>query len=211
MIRLVPPAAAMAALLAAGCTRSPPTLPTDVAERAATCGVVAAAEARTAAGAKGQLPIAAQGRILHYPLLAGAQGKAFDHALADRAVKAQGPIGEDLLDRKWQGLIPACAEAYPATRVADPVLPPPPADARLQCYMLADYMTKALGAQEGQTYDDAIARYGTLKTRLDTAMASRLGRLSPDALRQSRAVALAAAARLGQPIAVLGRCADRFG
>ena len=75
---------ACAALLGS-CGPKTLTLPDQPIDRAATCGVVAAAEARAASkDIKAPLPFDAMGRVLHYPLLAGATGESFssDNATA---------------------------------------------------------------------------------------------------------------------------------
>src|SRR3546814_17019409 len=69
--------AAGAAHLFSACGPKALTLPAQPVGRAATCGVVAATEARAATpDIKQPLPFTAQGRILHTALLEGAEGAA---------------------------------------------------------------------------------------------------------------------------------------
>lgn len=200
-------------LVAAGCGPKTLALPTDPVDRAAACGVVAAASARTSAQV-GALPLEAQGRILHYALLAGAEGKAFDQdraaAVATRMPELEGDItGED-----WQPLVPACASAYPATAADRAVtLPAGATDARLACFALADFLTTALQRQ-GAEYGDQLRNYTSLKLRLDESIGAGLrqsGRASTEAGRTANSEALSTAAKLGAPIAVMTQCLARFG
>ena len=69
---------AISLMLLAGCGKKSLALPTDPIERAATCGVIAAATLRTAAGVKGDLSPEDQGRIFHYPLLAASESGSYE-------------------------------------------------------------------------------------------------------------------------------------
>jgi len=203
----------IAALLAAGCAKETPKLPTDPIERAATCGIVAAATEREAAGVKGDLSAEAQGRIFHYPLLAASEGTAFDDTKANAVFKRMPQLFDTVVTGKWQTLRPACASAYPATQVAQPALPKRPLDAMLQCYVMVEFMRKALGNQ-GAAYTEAVTTYGVLATKIDGKVSPALARIGikgGDALRDRRARALAAAAKLGQPPAVIDACEKKYG
>src|SRR5262245_39389542 len=73
------------ALLLPGCGPKALSLPEDPIDRAASCGVVAAVQARAAtADVKASLPFDSQGHILHYALLAASEGGSYE---AERAVK----------------------------------------------------------------------------------------------------------------------------
>jgi hypothetical protein len=205
--------ATIAALLATGCARETPQLPTDPIDRAATCGIVAAATEREAAGVKGDLSAEAQGRIFQYPLLAASQGGAFDDATANAVFKRMPALSDKVVAGKWQTLRPACAAAYPATRTTQPTLPSRPLDSMLQCYVMIDFMRKALGNQ-GAAYNEATLRYGLLGTKLDAKVSPALARAgirNGTALSRERSEALAAAAKLGQPATVIDACAKKYG
>ena len=202
----------MTAMLLAGCAKEAPELAADPVDQAATCGVIAAATARETAGVKGDLPADAQARIFHYPLLAGSTGTAFDDDRADAVFKRMPKLFDATIKGKWQTLRPACATAFPQTQITEPTLPVKPRDALLQCYMLAEFMRKALGNQ-GASYGEAVTRYGVLSNRIDAKLSPMLaaaGIHNGPALKQARAEALAAVARLGQPPAVISACETKY-
>jgi hypothetical protein len=201
------------ALMLAGCGDKTPMLPSDPIEQAATCGVVTAATERGSAGVKGDLSAKAQMRIFHYPLLAGAQGESFDHAKADAVFKRMPDLFDQTIKGKWQVLQPACASAFPATQNSKPALPAGALDSTAQCYAVVNFMRKALGGLGG-TYEEAGNRYGVLATKLDTRLTAALGRAginSDDARKANSDKALADAARLGQPQAVIAACEQKYG
>src|SRR3546814_10718881 len=105
--------AAGAALLFSACGPKALTLPEQPVDRAATCGVVAATEARAATpDIKQPLPFTAQGRILHYALLAGAEGEEFSAETATAVNQRMSDLQEEITsgeigrascrDRVWQ-------------------------------------------------------------------------------------------------------------
>src|SRR5687767_11000478 len=72
------------ALFLAACGPKAVALPEQPVDRAATCGVVAAAEARLATtDLQAQLPLATHGRIVHYALLAASEGGEFSAETAN--------------------------------------------------------------------------------------------------------------------------------
>lgn len=207
MAALLPGAAA---LLLAGCGGPKPiALPGEPIDRAATCGVITAIAEREQAGAKGDLPADAQARIFHYPLLAASTGDRFDRARADAVFKRMPQLSEQTTEGKWQPLRPACRAAFPQAAIAAPRLPDAAAEARVQCFVLADFLRKAFGDLPG-AYGEAATRYGALTNRLDAKVAATLGP-SGDTQKRRRDEALAAAAKLGQPPAVIAACEKRFG
>ncbi|UAK25983.1 hypothetical protein [Sphingomonas nostoxanthinifaciens] len=202
-----------AALLLGGCGEKTPTLSEDPIEQAASCGVIAAAAERQAAGIKGDLPVAAQERIFHYPLLAGSAGPSFDAAKADAVFKRMPKLFDTVVKGKWQTLQPTCATAFPATQIKTPTLPDAKLDGLLQCYVLVDFMRKALGGQ-GASYAEAANKYGVLGEKLDAKLSPALAKIgvkNGDALQAKRAEGLAAAAKLGPPPAVIDACEAKFG
>lgn len=203
----------MAALTLPRCASKPPALPDDPVELAASCGVIAAASERETAGIKGDLPAEAQERIFHYPLLAGAAGKSFDDDRAQAVFQRMPKVFDSVIQGKWQTLKPACAKAFPQTQIAQPTLPAGKLDGMLQCYVLADFMRRSLGGA-GAAYTEASMRYGIFTTKLDTKMTSALdsaGLKNGPALQARRAEALSAAAKLGQPPAVIAACMKKYG
>jgi hypothetical protein len=181
-----------AGLLLAGCGEKTPQLPIEPLDRAATCGVVAAATERKAVGAKGDLPAESQGRILQYAMLYASDGKALDLDKVNRVSARMPVLFEQTIKGKWETLGPACAQAFPATQVKHPVLPSKPFDSMLQCYALADFLRKV---------------------RLDTKIAPlrrAAGLKNGPELRQKQLEELAAVAKLGQPPAVIAACEAKY-
>lgn len=201
------------ALILPACGEKVATLPEDAVDRAATCGVVAAATQREKAGVKGELPAEAQEGIFHYALLAGAEGPVFDPERASAVFQRMPGLFDGTITGKWQVLQPACATAYPATQIKEPKLPDGKLDSALQCYVLVDFMRKALGSQGG-AYADASMTLGVLSTKLDAEVSPMLksaGVKEGDALQTKRNEAQSAVAKLGQPAAVIKACEAKYG
>jgi hypothetical protein len=201
-----------AALILPGCASKAPTLPDDPIEKAATCGVVAAASEREAAGVKGDLSAEAQERIFHYALLAGSTGPRFDDDRAQTIIKRTPKLFDSVTQGKWQTLRPACAAAFPQTQIAQPTLPAKPLDRMLQCYVLTDFMRKSLGSIGG-SYSEVSMRYSIFTAKLDGKVAvalAKAGIKNGPALQDRRAEALASAARMGQPGAVIAACTKAY-
>jgi hypothetical protein len=200
------------ALLLAGCGEKTPQLPTQPLDRAATCGVVAAATERKAVGAKGDLPAESQARILQYSMLYASDGKALDLDKVNRVSARMPALFEQTIKGKWETLGTACAQAFPATQVKQPVLPSKPLDSMLQCYALADFLRKVL-TEQGGGYGTATNAYGALKDRLDMKIAPlrrAAGLKNGPEFRQKQLEELAAVARLGQPPAVIAACEAKY-
>jgi hypothetical protein len=201
------------ALVLPGCGEKVPTLPEEAVDRAATCGVVAAATQREKAGVKGELPAEAQEGIFHYALLAGAEGAVFDSERANAVFQRMPGLFDSTIKGKWQVLQPACATAYPAAVSRAPTLPDGKLDSALQCYVLVDFMRKAFGSQGG-SYADASMKLGVLSTKLDAKVSPMLksaGLGTGDALQTKRNQALSTVAKLGQPVAVIRACEAKYG
>ena len=200
---------AAAGLAVAGCGERAPTLPDDPVQKAATCGVVAAATERAKAGAKGDLPVEAQERIFQYALLAGSTGGHFDAERANAVSAAMPGLFDTTIKGKWQTLQPACAQAFPATAQTTPTLPDRKVDSLLQCYVLVDFTRKAL-AGAGASYSEQAVRLGSYAAKLDGQLSPLLGGAKGDALQTRRNDALAKVAGLGQPPAVLEACEAKY-
>lgn len=203
-----------AALVLAGCGPETLALPEDAIDRAATCGVVAAAEARAATlDIKQPLPFTAQGQILHYALLAGAQSEEFSAERATAVNRRMSDLQEEITEGKWQELAPACRQAFPATQITEPKLPGGGVDAQLACDELGDFISTALMSQEAE-YSNQLGEYHELARKLDQALGpglrARAGGGLP-AQQAERRRALSKAAKLGSPMAVMRQCVERYG
>jgi hypothetical protein len=202
-----------AAILLAGCGPKSLALPADPVDRAATCGVVAAAAARTSlADVQAPLPLPAQGKIYHYALLAASTGEAFEAETANRVNQRMRALQESITGGKWRDLAPACDAAFPAAGKTDVTLPEGRLDAQLACEELAEFTSVALEGEEVH-FGNELAAYRRMRSELNDALGPGLrARAGPGTEAQTleRTRALAAAAKLGSPIAVLDRCAERF-
>ena len=201
------------AVLLSSCGPKTLTLPEEPVDRAATCGVVAAAEARAATiDVKADLPFDAMERILHYPLLAGSTGKSFSSEAAASVQKRMTDLQDGIIEGKWQSLVAECKSAFPATAASSVTLPADRFDAQLGCYELGDFIRSALDEQG--KYDKDLQAYRDLDQRLDTAlsvsMPSRVGATAA-AQQEERTKAVARMAKLGPPAAVMKECVARFG
>ena len=202
-----------AALMLAGCAKQAPKFPTDPLDQAATCGVIAAASEREAAGLKGDLSADAQARILHYAMLYASTGKTLDRDKVNAVSKRMPGLFDQTIRGNWQSLRPTCASTFPATRITQPALPAKPLDAMPQCDALAEFLRKAL-ADQGSTYGEAANAYGAFVEKLNPKMSAPLraaGLRNGDALRARKLAELAAAAKLGQPPAVIDACEKKYG
>lgn len=186
-------------------------LPSDPIERAATCGVVTAAEARTQqTNVSSPLAFDTQGAIMHYALLAGAENQSFSRERAAKVVARMGELGDSLTEKKWETLIGPCRESFPATDPAKPIsLPEDRLESQMSCYMLGDFLAKAMKMQ-GNTYGDQLIEYGMLNNDLDPKIASGLARRgiagNGEKAKALRNAALADAAQRGSPMAVMEKC-----
>jgi hypothetical protein len=200
-------------LLLAGCGAKSLDLPSDPVDRAATCGVVAAATARTSVpDVKAPLPLAAQGKIFHYALLAASEGGEFKADTANRVNKRMGELQEGITSGKWRDLAPACAAAFPAAEKTEVALPEGRLDAQLACEELAEFTSLALEGSEVH-YGNELAAYRRMRSSLNDALAPGLRARAGaklEAQGRERKRALAAAAQLGSPMAVLDKCVERF-
>jgi hypothetical protein len=203
----------MLPLALAGCGKKQVGLPDDPIQRAATCGVIAAADARRAGGVDAKFTIEQQGQILHYALLAGAQGGSFAKSSSAAVVAAMPRLGDKVTAGKWEQLIPECQAAYPASRPVEAVtLPSDPLQAQAGCYGLADFVTTALRSQENN-FIDRVRAYDEMKRNLDAKMGATIKArgLSLSQATEARSEAMATAATLGPPTVVLDQCVKRFG
>ena len=206
--------AAAAALLAAACGSKALTLPDDPVERAATCGVVAAAEARLAVtDIAAPLPLAAQGRIAHYALLGASAGGEFEPATANAISRRTTELGERVTAGDWEDLVPACNAAFPLAVKSDVTLPVDEFEAQLGCYEMAGFLSTVLAGQRTDERNERATYVGLhrlLGDRVAPGLRARAGAEAAGQRREQRR-ALAAAAKLGSPVAVMRLCIRRFG
>src|SRR5687768_13335824 len=102
----------LAALLVTACGPKPLTLPEEPVERAATCGVVAAANARSGStDAKTPLTLEQQASILHYALLGGGEGGQFSQDRVAAVVQRMPELEAGITESKWQELVQPCRDA----------------------------------------------------------------------------------------------------
>jgi hypothetical protein len=202
-----------AAALLSSCGPERLALPAEPVDRAATCGVIAAIGARAATtDIKAPLPFEAQEHILHYALLAGAEAESFSSEKANAVIKRMSELQGEITEGKWQDLVAPCREAFPQAQVSEVTLPGDRFEAQLQCDELGDFLTTALQSQD-QHYAarlndyDGLAR--NLNQRLGPGLKARAGGL--EAQQEARREALAAAAKLGSPSAVMKQCVERYG
>ena len=190
------------------------TLPTEPVDRAATCGVVATASARRAtADIQAPLPIAAEGRILHYALLGASADGRFSSATAGDVVKRMPALEPGITGGQWQGLVPACQAAFPDAEKADVALPADKLDAELGCEGLAKFVATALEPAKSR-YAGPLADYRRLAQKIGDRVGPALRARAGGTIAAQRAAedkAMAKVVRAGSPIPVLAECARRFG
>jgi hypothetical protein len=200
-------------LTLSACGAKPLQLPVDPVDRAATCGVVAAAAARVAVpDVKAPLPLAAQGKIFHYALLTASDGGEFKAETANRVNKRMPALEAGITGGKWRDLVPVCDSAFPLTAKTDVELPSGRFEAQMACEELAEFASVALEGSE-INFGNELAGYRRMRTELNYAIAPGLrakAGSSTEAQSRERDRALASAAALGSPIPVLDRCVERF-
>lgn len=196
----------------ASCGGAPAKLPETPVERAATCGVVAANQARaTVPDIKAPLSAAQQGGILRYALLVGAEGEEFSRDRTAEVVTAMPALGEEISEESIAALAPQCAAAYPMPQ--GPIeLPDDPLVAAQGCDELSDFMRQALGAQ-GSAYKDQLDAYYALNMELDSRLGPLLAARGVNGVEASEVEArkaFATIAKLGEPTAVLEACSAKY-
>jgi len=195
-------AATAAALVLSACGSRALTLPDDPIDRAATCGVIAAAQARAAVSdVKEALPFEAQGRVLHFALLGGSDGESFSQDRAAAVNARMSELQEAIVDGEWEGLIEPCREAFPAA-ASEQVTLPEGREALLGCDELGEFISRAM-ARQGGDYGNELAEYAGFNRAMD----QRSVTASPE----ERSAALAAIVQAGSPMAVMSECMQRYG
>lgn len=206
-----PVALAIASL--AGCGPKTLALPEDAVQRAATCGVVAAASARQGSDVKAKLGFEDQSRILYYALIEGSAAGTFDKTRAATVANAMPALGDQVTGGKWEELKGPCAAAYPVTvkAAADP-LPKDRLTAQLGCDGLAQFMTSAL-RQDEAAFIDRIRALDDMQRAIDARIGPALAArgINPQRSIEVGNEAIAQLVRLGPPHLVLDQCVASFG
>ena len=188
-------------------------LPADPIGKAATCAVVAAADARSTTQVTAPLTIDAQGEIVHYALLAGAAEGHFSQDKAAAVMQQMQQIKDKIIDGKWQALVGPCKAAFPEADPQRPIsLPKDTLESEMGCYTLGKFMVKALSTQ-GPAYEEQLLKYGELNRKLDPKVAvvlDRRGVRSDDARKAEQDSALAKVVKLGTPTKVMDACSARY-
>lgn len=216
-MRYFPAFVSVVALTLPSCSSGPPALPEDIIGSAATCAVVTASQARAAiTDPTTPLKLDQQSQVIQYALLAGAADPAFSRDNANGVVKRMQAIADRIdKEKEWQPLAPLCKTAFPAADPASAVTIPEAAEeAQIDCYVLGDFMVRALGAYE-ETYRDAAVKYNGMLNKLDPLVKEQLekrGIKAEDHAAQSaeKNKALAVAAKLGPIAKTLDMCMQRF-
>ena len=200
-------------LLLTSCGPKSLELPSQPIDQAATCGVVAAAEARAGtADIKAPLSFASMQRILQYPLLAGSTGDSFVPESASAVQSKMTELQGRIIAGKWQDLVQACKAAFPATAITKLELPADRFQAQLGCYELADFIRSAL--EKGGEYDNELSAYHELSMKLDPVLGAGLrsrGGTDFKSQQEQRHKALAMIVKAGPPTEVMRQCVAKFG
>lgn len=208
------------ALVAAGmmvlvsCGSKKLSLSNDPIDRAATCAVVSAAAARLKApNRKGDLDFESQTRIIHYAMLAGAQGNDFSAERASAVVSRMNALQEDITNNKWKGLIEPCDQAFPIVKkTAGIELPRNRFDAALGCYSMGDFLVKTVSSNDPRSID-RFSSFVRMKQELDGSIGSGLkarGAGNAEKTQALKEAALVRMTKLGAPAAVMNICTGRF-
>ena len=191
-------------------------LPEEIVDRAATCAVVSAYEARsTIKNLDTPLSFDRQSQIIHYALLAGASEPGFSRDNAKGVVRRMQILQERISPEEWPPLVEPCNAAFPEANLNHPVkLPEPPEEAQLTCYALGDFMIRALSAYQG-TYTQQWVQYSDFLMGLQPIVepdTSEPGAKAVPATERiaKRNAALTVAAKLGSPSKVMNMCMERF-
>lgn len=204
----------VALALLQGCGPKALSLPEEPIDRAATCGVVATIKARVGTtDIKAPLPLGAQEHVLHYALLAGSAGEEFSSETTSAVLKRMPDVEGKISGGKWQDVVPACEQSFPQAQVNEVKLPDNQTSARLQCDEMADFIVRTLQRQ-GQSDAERLSQYRAVTRQLNQTLGPGLrARAGSDlqAQQAERRKALAQAAKLGSPSALMKQCVERFG
>lgn len=206
--------AAASMMVLASCGSKKLSLSNDPIDKAATCAVVSAADARLKApDGKGDLDFEAQTRIIHYAMLAGAQGQDFSAARASAVVTRMNALQEDITSNKWKDLIEPCDRAYPVVKkTAGIELPKNRFDAALGCASMGDFLVKTVSSNDPRSID-RFSSFIRMKRDLDGSIGSGLkarGAGNAEKTQALKEAALVRMTKLGAPAAVMNICTGHF-
>lgn len=210
--RVIPSLMACSALLLASCGPKTLTLPEQPVERAAMCGSVAAATARSTTDINSPLSLEAIGSVLHYPMLAASSGEAFSADTAAAVQKRMAALQDRVAESKWQDMVQPCLDAFPAAAIERVTLPADRFEAQLGCDELGDFLRSSLEMQE--EYVNELGKYRDLGNKLEPSVAAGIQARAGSGMaaqQEERRKALAAMAKAGPPVAVMRECLARFG
>ncbi|MBA3896123.1 MAG: hypothetical protein H0X36_03085 [Sphingomonadaceae bacterium] len=206
----------LTANLLSSCGPKTLALPVDPVDRAASCGVVAAADARKSGNSSDvgkPLPLAQSAHVLHYAMLAASAGKKFEAGVAANVVQRMPTLEAGITCGQWQPLKAQCDAAYPQAAMASPApLPADPLGAQLGCSALSEFIGKAMASQDA-AYGDQLTQYRLLGARLDPGIGAKLsarGIKGFEATQAARNKALGQVVKLGSPAAVLDACIAKY-
>jgi len=202
-------------LMVAGCASKTLTLPDNPIDKAASCGVVAAVKARAdTPNVKSPLPFDAQGRIIHYALLAASEGGSYDADTAAAVNKRMSALQQPIIDGKWQQLEAPCSQAFPVADATVVKLPTDRFEAQLGCVALGKFLANAM-ASVNADYADQLNEYLAFDRKMDRSSlpAALQGRAGGDleAQQKVRNKTLAKTVEAGSPMLVMRECMKRFG
>jgi len=205
---------AMAALLVTGCGPKQLALPSDPIDKAATCAVVSAADARAhTPDVRGDLDFDAQTRIIHYAMLAASESDSFSSKTASQVVGRMGQVEAAVTDGKWQALVAPCDEAYPAVKKTSGIeLPSARFDAALGCYSLGDFLVKTVSTTDPKAQAQ-LSDLTKMKRDLDGMVGNGLKARGAGGYEETLALKQAALVRmtkLGAPAETARICTGRF-
>ncbi|KKC26884.1 hypothetical protein [Sphingomonas sp. SRS2] len=202
------------ALMLSACGPKKLALPADPIDKAASCAVVSAAEARLRnPDTKGDLDFDAQTRIIHYAMLAGIEGEGFSTKNASAVVSRMSEVEADITNGKWQDLVAPCDQAFPEVKKTSGIaLPEGRFDAQLGCYAMADFLVKTVTTTDPKA-QDRFAAFQKMKRDLDGSIGATMkarGAGSYERTLDLKQGALVRMTRLGAPAEVMTMCTERF-
>lgn len=213
-VKAFPALAAGAALLLPSCAAEKPVLPSQPVEQAATCGVVAAAEARASfPDAATTLPLDAREHMLHYALIAASRTGNYSAETAKAVIRRMAELENGPVKERWEDLLPLCREAFHDAWTFNVELPKDRFDSKLQCDELGKFLTVSLQNQGGG-YEEQLAAYRQMAVKLEERLGPGIRvRAGDDPQKQQalRKEALAAASKLGRPAQIMEQCLERYG
>ena len=207
-------AVSVAALIASACGPKQLALPVDPIDKAATCAVVSAADARARSPeATGDLDFDSQTRIIHYAMLAASGSADFSAKEASAVVSRMSEVEAGITEGKWQELVAPCDQAFPEVKkTAGIELPKTRFDAQLGCYAMGDFLMKTVTTTDPKA-QDRFAEFQKMKRSLDAPIGSGLKARGAGEYEKTQALkdaALVKMTKLGAPAEVMKMCTARF-